>query len=1235
MKKQLQLLSILFLINLFYSCAVHQPQYSKPNAAWETQQLPTKSIEHQVFLIGDLGAGSSDKASNTLQALVKKSKATNQKNSIIFLGNTFSDNGLPLKSDSKSKLAEQQLKAQLDLVKDTDSELFFLPGNNEWNAIDGVLGVQRQEDFIQDYLDKGDTFIPDNGCSGPEVEELSSTTVLIAIDSQWYLENWNNKEGVNEGCEHRTRDLFLRKLMDKIKDFRHKNIILAMHHPLNSNGAYGGRYSAKTHLLPLPVVGSAAAFLNNSIANPQELRHPNYQALKLTLIDIAEKFTNVIFVAGHEQSLQYFEEEDQFFIVSGAAAGQTPTTLSDFAGFVAGVQGFGQLTIYEDGEVWIEFWSTSDKKGNLLKDSQLIFRKKVRSPLPSMGELIPSEFKEYNRIKQQDSIKLAVLKGEDIKIFNQTFWGELYTQQYLTEFKMPVLDLEREKGGLVAIGRGGGNQTNSIRLKNKDGKIYQLRTIKKVTERFPGIVRKTFANDLAKQQLTAGNPFSALTVGTMASSINVFHTNPKIVYVPKQPNLGIFNDLGGEVYLLEERGGGDWSDLESFGYPDKIENMGNIIEGKLKNGKTLIDQPQVLRSRLFDMILGDWDRHSDQWRWAGFKQENGKTLYKPIPRDRDQAYAKFDGIANTLASYTVPFTRAADNYDGEISKKETTWLNYQARFFDRLFINEITLTDWEREATFIQENLSDEVIRKAIRKLPPFAFDQEGEDLIKWTKMRRDDLLNTARRYYQLLNREVTVLGTHKDNSFIVSRLNDKEIKVSVFEKGKSNRPDELIYERTFETAVTKSLNLYGLDGNDHFEVKGMVGNSALVRLIGGNGIDNYNDESTVNGWTKKTKVFDAKSEESVLNLGKEAKDKRSSRTELNALNYRNFEYNYAIPLPMIGSNPDDGLFFSLNTNWNTFSFKRTQIHKITGRYAIGSKSFSFGYEADYFNAFNHWDAYLKAVAEVPRFVLNFHGFGNETTRNIDLQGRDFYRVRRTLLGIYPAVKRRTDAGLTFSIGPALESVKIEENVNHITNSDDLGILPDVFETQYFSGSNIDFNFFNTDHPVLPSQGLGFTAGAMWRSNLNDFDRQLLQLESQFQFYLRLGRNDRLVLANQLSAKHLIGDFDFFQSVNLGGTNSLRGFAEQRFSGRTTFYHNIDLRIKLFDSEGSVLPVSIGFTPGFDYGRVWVDDDTSDKWHTSYGGTVWLAPLDYIALSIGMYKSEEQSRLIIGAGVQF
>lgn len=1243
MEKLLKFSFIILIISLVSACASYKHQYKKAEKDWQKVSLPDKPLAHQLFLIGDIGEDESATMSATLQIMGQKLKQADANSSILFLGDNVHAH---IASEKEKKAAITHQKTQLDILNTFKGNVFFIPGNHDWTKEGGVESIRQQEKLVQDYLDRGDTYIPDRGCSGPEVKDLSDNTVLMAINSQWYLENWDNEKGINEDCEFRTRELFLRRLADKLKDNRHKNVILALHHPLYSNGRYGGHYTAKEHLfplttidsklwIPLPIIGSIYAFLNSAIGSPQELVHPKYQALKTSILNQVDNYSNVLFVSGHEHSLQFFEDEEQDFIVSGSGAKQEPVALGDDATFVAGVKGFSQVYFYRDGEVWVEFWACSDKNRQNLDQTTLIFRKKIKPTLALNRHLTANQFSEYEQLKGQDSIVKSIMEQAEIKVADQNIWGHLYTEEYLTDYKMPVLDLATAKGGLMAYELGGGQQTNAIRLKNRKGKIYQLRSVEKVTDRMPSLLRKTFAVDLVKQQLTAGYPFSPLMVSPMAEAIDIFHTNPTVVYVPKQPNLGRYNDLGGEVYLFEERADGDWSDLKSFGYPEKIEKARKLINKKLKNDKTVIDQPLVLRCRLFDMIIGDWDRHSNQWRWATYEMEDDKKLYKPIPRDRDQAFAKFDGLGNAIADFTFPMVKASENFDGKITKKEATWLNYKARYFDRFFLNAMKLEDWEREAKYIQEHLTDAAIEAAVKKIPPFAYDKRGKDFIEFIKSRRDDLLKVARQYYKVLNKEVLILGTHKDNLFIVNRLNDLQTKVSVYEYNKKKTEKQFLYERTFENEVSKELRLYGLDGADQFQVTGKVGQSPLVRLIGGKGEDSYADNSKVRGWSKRTIIYDDNKEKSTLRLKGETKDKRSKMEMRNTFNYRDYDYNYAIPVPMIGINPDDGFHLNLSMIWRTFSFKRKQNHRFNGSVAFGSGAYSLSYNADYFNTFQNWDMNLQLTAEVPRFVSNFHGLGNETERNTDEFGKDFYRIRRTLLAAYPSFKKRWDSGISFSVGPAFESIKIEEKAERITGADFMEFRPTIFNHQNFSGGNAGFHFYNADHFALPTQGLGLLVDANWRANLQDVDRQMLRFKSELTFFTRLTQTDYFVLENRLHGSHIIGDFDFFQAVSLGGGSSLRGFSQGRFSGRTAFYHTIDLRIKIIDSENSFLPISGGITPGFDYGRVWIKTEDSDKWHLSYGGSIWVAPLDVVALSAGMFFSEEKPRIAVSASVQF
>ena len=90
---------------------------------------------------------------------------------------------------------------------------------------------------------------------------------------------------------------------------------------------------------------------------------------------------------------------------------------------------------------------------------------------------------------------------------------------------------------------------------------------------------------------------------------------------------------------------------QDYGGASKSINTPELIEKLLKNHKHVVDQEYVVRARLFDLLIGDWDRHDDQWRWGEYEHgtDSDKKLYRAIPRDRDQAFFKNDGFLNYIA----------------------------------------------------------------------------------------------------------------------------------------------------------------------------------------------------------------------------------------------------------------------------------------------------------------------------------------------------------------------------------------------------------------------------------------------------------------------------------------------------------------------------------------------------------------------------------------------------------
>ena len=54
------------------------------------------------------------------------------------------------------------------------------------------------------------------------------------------------------------------------------------------------------------------------------------------------------------------------------------------------------------------------------------------------------------------------------------------------------------------------------------------------------------------------------------------------------------------------------------------------------------------------------------------------------------------------------------------------------------------------------------------------------------------------------------------------------------------------------------------------------------------------------------------------------------------------------------------------------------------------------------------------------------------------------------------------------------------------------------------------------------------------------------------------------------------------------------------------FFFNNDIRMHLFKWNNVVLPMDVGIVGGYDLGRVWLDGETSDQWHSSQTVGLWM-----------------------------
>ena len=1247
---------ILPLLFCLSSCATYKLKYSNEGKDWEENNIaPTDlKIKHSMFLIGDAGNSYVYKYPPALKLLEKKLANVGENSSVLFLGDNVYPNGLARKGEADYERSKFRIDSQLDILKNYEGRVIFTPGNHDWRKY-GLKGVKRQEKYIERTLNEGivneddweNYFLPDRGCAGPEVVEINDQLVVVVVDSQWYLTDWDTEPEINDDCEVKSRKQFAFNFEEIVRKHRNKNVVIAMHHPMYTYGPHGGSFTMKEHLfpltqyndnlyIPLPGLGSMSALYRNTIGMKSDNSHRKYKGLIDDIMAGATKNGSYIFAAGHEHNMQYIELERQHFIVSGAGSKKAPLTIGKGSEFGYGKSGFAQIDFYEDGSAWIQFWAASEGD----ESGRVIYRKKMRGELEISEENIPNDFPEYDEKATSKVTPLIANKVTEKGGFHTFFLGKHYRSLYSRTFEFPVLDLATFRGGMTPIKRGGGNQTNSLRMEDADGKEIVFRSLTKDASRtvpYP-MNKMTVAQGLVQETFLSSHPFAAIAIPKLADAVKVYHTNPKLYYMPKQPILDVHNDLfGGEVYLVEERAGGNWENKSSLGNSEKLISTGKVAEKVASKHKHKVDQEWFLRARLFDQVIGDWDRHDDQWRWAKIEINEDSTTYRAIPRDRDQPFSKYDGFLLKVSRLFMPFLRQLKEYEPDI--KNMKWSSWSPKYVDNSFLGEMDWADWEREAKYIQTNLTDEVIDEAFKAWPQTAQDLTADEIKLVLRKRRDNLVKFAKMHYDLLYKRADVYGTEKDELFEIDRLDDENTRVRVYHK-RSKKGNRLVFDRTYQRSVTKEIAIYGLGDDDEFIVRGETKKGILIRLIGGLGKDKFVDESKVAGISKKTRVYDNE-EENEFELGTEAKNKVSNNRELNIYDRRayHYEYDFTIPLPFLGFNRDDGFSLGASLLTTAYRFKKApyaSIHNYSVDVAFATGGVNVNYRGDFVEAVGKWDFLLEGIYRTDRSAFNYFGLGNNSVLTTD--DFDFNRTRQSLIRMYPALKKPFSAygsGITF--GPIFERSSIEQTAGRFISEGTIetGLPSDIFSSQYFGGFKVGLDAGNKDNIQIPTRGTHFSANATWMTDLTDASQDFTLLNTSLTIYQNIDRASNLVLATKVGMAHRIGDYPFYHSAILGDQLNLRGFRQERFYGRTAFYHNTDLRLKLFSSINKVLPFTMGILGGVDYGRVWEDGEDSDKWHTGYGGGLWFAPIDFIVINITYFASDEDNRFGFVLGFNF
>ncbi|MBJ2174768.1 metallophosphoesterase [Aureibaculum sp. A20] len=1218
---------VLFFVAVFLlnACATYKTQIKK---GLVSSTFPDKEIQHTFYLIGDAGNSEIGTSSIALQSFKNEISKASKNSTVIFLGDNIYPKGMPNEDDKNRAFAEHQLNVQTSAVENFKGNTIFIPGNHDWYS--GVKGLKRQEDYIEEILG-AQTFLPENGCPIEKVD-IDESTVLIVIDGEWYLTDWDKHPTINDDCEIRTRNKFFEEFEGLIKKSQGKTTLVAIHNPMFSNGPHAGQFDFKSNLKPLPILGSLKNLIRKTSGiSPADTQNKNYNYLIKRIVTLAQENDKVIFVSGHEHNLQYLKKDNLPQIISGSGSKNTATR-NVSAEFTSSDSGYAILDVFKDGASFVRFYSA--------KTNEIIFQTEVLASDKS-NQLEPYK-NDFPAI-----VKASIYTDEEVDKtnFHKGIWGKRYRKYYGEKVAAPTVNLDTLFGGVTPLRKGGGHQSKSLRLIDGEGKQYVMRALRKSAEVYLqamafkdqyiiGDFEDTFTESLLQDFYTGSHPYAPFTTGELSDAIDLYHTNPVLYYVPKQNALGAFNtDFGDELYMIEEHVGDSQQNLKSFGFAKKIESTDDLLKKLRKDEKYVVDDVTYLRARLFDMVIGDWDRHVDQWRWAEFKdKKSGKVVFKPIPRDRDQTFSIMgDGALMQIATRITPPLKLMEGFYDNI--RNVKGFNSSPYSLDMIIINQTEKKQWIEQAEFIQKNLTAEVIERALHIMPKEIQDETVLEIKRILVSRIKNLNETAGEYYKIINKFAVIRGTDKDDWFDIERLPNGLTKVVGY-RIKNGEKGTIFHERVYDKKDTKEIWIYGLDDDDVFKTFG-EGNSLIkIRIIGGQNNDTYNVE---NG--KRVKLYDYKSKknEFITNKGSV---KLTDDYETNVYDYTKLKNNINQFIPTVGFNPDDGVKIGASNTYTTYGFERnpfTSQHILSGSYFFATNGFEIGYHGEFSNVIGTWNLGLDAKMTSPNYSINFFDFGNETSNlnaldedNFDM---DFNRVKISSLAFKPSLVKIGTYGTRFKVGASYEAIEVEETSDRFIN---------IFYTEnqienkiQYVGVNAEFSYENQDNKAFPTLGMKTRLEVGYKANIDE-SNGFSYITPSIGFDYKLVPSGQLVLATKIKGNVIFGDnFEFYQAASLGASDGLRGYRNQRFTGKSSFYQSTDLRLNLTKLKTVILPLHIGVYGGVDYGRVWLDGEDSDKWHNAYGGGVFANAADVMTFQISVFNADEGARFSFGLGFGF
>ncbi|MGZ8468498.1 MAG: hypothetical protein ACXW61_03455 [Gemmatirosa sp.] len=324
---------------LLAACA--RPRVHAPSPPRALPAVDDERWESTLLLIGDAGAPGrrvDGRPDPVLRAAARVLRGATGARAVVFLGDNVYHDGYPPVSVRGEPASGEERRARTILERqarldtppgDADAldptiPRWFVPGNHDWNDAsvwnalvgaprDGARRAVAQDAYLR-TLGAEVRALPAGGCPGPAVRDVGRRLRVIAIDTQWWLQDRRASDaGACDGVADRAASV--RALRAAIAGAGDRRVIVVGHHPLATAGPHGAHCGGEiVCALSRPFRMAVPYFTGR-----QDLTNRRNVAMRRAVESALRDRPPLVYAAGHEHALQVFRGGvADWYLVSGS-----------------------------------------------------------------------------------------------------------------------------------------------------------------------------------------------------------------------------------------------------------------------------------------------------------------------------------------------------------------------------------------------------------------------------------------------------------------------------------------------------------------------------------------------------------------------------------------------------------------------------------------------------------------------------------------------------------------------------------------------------------------------------------------------------------------------------------------------------------------------------------------------------------------------------------------------------